>query len=640
MAAIIKWLGLGLGIASLSVSAMTLEQQRETYEQAQLLITQHQIEQFTAVRKQLDDYPLTPYLDYRMFLLDIAHRTPKEVEQYIKQHHQYPFSQTIRGEYLDALVENQNWDGFYHFQTTKPRMQSYQCSFYFSKYKLGETQRAFQGANELWLNGSSIAKECDPLFEVWNKAGMRSDELVLQRMQLAFSARNGGLINYLKDLPKSDDASQNAMAIYQLYKSRSHLKNYAQSQAATEYNKKVSMSALRQLTYAEREPQLAINLLDPVAKAQKYTAQEKQQVADYIAYSLINTDDETLAKWRDDTLLHSHNKTWLERRARLAIQHQDWHGLAIWIERLPQKDRNSKRWQYWLARTELAQGEVEQGKARMQELLGHRNFYSIAAADYLNVPVQYQSSVIVDKAASITQFSSSLARIKELIAVDKISAAKHEWRWLLSRATHDQQRALAQYAAKKHWHHLTVIATIEAKMWDHLDLRFPLAHQWWFNFYAKKYDVNPVTLISLARQESGLDADAQSPVGARGLMQIMPKTASHTAKVYDLDYQGANDLFTVEKNIEVGSRYLSSLMEDYNGNRIFAFGAYNAGPNRISQWRERTGGKLDAYSFIEAIPFKETRGYIQNILMFEVYYRDILDKKGTFLSDLESEMKY
>lgn len=228
---------------------------------------------------------------------------------------------------------------------------------------------------------------------------MRNDELILQRMQLAFTARNGRLINYLKDLTESDKASKNAVAIYKLYKSRSHLKTYAEQQPKTEYNKKVTMSALRQLTYTEGEPQLAIDLLDGVAKAQGYSDTEYQQTADYIAYSLINTDDEKLAKWRDATLMKSTNLTWLERRARLAIQHQDWAGLEKWIERMPEKAQNSKRWQYWMARTEIAQGHLDKGKARMKKLLGYRNFYSLAAADYLKVPARYNSTVMADKSA-------------------------------------------------------------------------------------------------------------------------------------------------------------------------------------------------------------------------------------------------
>uniref|UniRef100_UPI000A8C3300 lytic transglycosylase domain-containing protein n=1 Tax=Vibrio anguillarum TaxID=55601 RepID=UPI000A8C3300 len=166
------------------------------------------------------------------------------------------------------------------------------------------------------------------------------------------------------------------------------------------------------------------------------------------------------------------------------------------------------------------------------------------------------------------------------------------------------------------------------------------AHQWWFNFYGQKHDIDPIMLMSLARQESGMDVEAQSPVGARGIMQIMPSTAKYTAKKYQLTYNDEQELYEVGKNIEIGSHYLNGLLEQYSDNRIFAFAAYNAGPNRVNQWREKTQGKLDAYAFIEAIPFRETRGYVQNILMFETYYRDLMGIEGEFLNQDELNTKY
>jgi len=230
--------------------------------------------------------------------------------------------------------------------------------------------------------------------------------------------------------------------------------------------------------------------------------------------------------------------------------------------------------------------------------------------------------------------------INELIEVDKITAAKREWNWLLWQVNKQEQQALAVYAAEKDWHHLTVKATIEAKMWDHTALRFPIAHQWWFNFYGDKHKVDPITLMSVARQESALDVQARSPVGARGIMQIMPTTASYTAKRFKLSYKGAGDLYDVGKNIEIGSRYLNSLLQQYDDNRVFAFAAYNAGPHRVKRWRKRSNENLDVFAFIEAIPFKETRGYVQNILMFETYYRDLMGVEGDFLRPNELLTKY
>ena len=244
------------------------------------------------------------------------------------------------------------------------------------------------------------------------------------------------------------------------------------------------------------------------------------------------------------------------------------------------------------------------------------------------------------KSSLIFRKTSGSYRIAEMIAVDKIYAAKSEWRWLLWHSTQSEKKALVKYAANKRWHNFTVVATIEAKMWDYTSLRFPIAHRWWFNFYSEQNNVPLITLMSLARQESALDVEARSPVGARGIMQIMPTTAQHTADVYDLEYSGADELYDIQKNIEIGSSYLSGLLDDFNHNRIFAFAAYNAGPYRVKQWRARTNQSIDAYSFIEAIPFDETRGYVQNILMFETYYRNLLGQDGAFLTPQEVKEKY
>ncbi|CAE6886897.1 COG0741 Soluble lytic murein transglycosylase and related regulatory proteins (some contain LysM invasin domains) [Vibrio sp. B1FLJ16] len=347
-----------------------------------------------------------------------------------------------------------------------------------------------------------------------------------------------------------------------------------------------------------------------------------------------------MAKWRDDKTKTSQNIPLIETRIRLAIQNGDWKGVQQWIAVLDKKQQETLRWQYWLGRSEIALGDEVAGKKRLAALVGQRDFYSVAAANEIGQSIKYPTSKIILDKKVVQPYHETLVRIEELIETDKIAAAKSEWAYLLSRVDQNEKSMLAAYASSKHWHHLTVTASIQAKMWGNIELRFPVAHRWWFDFYAQKHDINPVTMMSLARQESALDTEARSPVGARGIMQIMPATAKYTVRKYKLSYEGSQDLYNVGKNIEIGSHYLQGLMQDYDNNRIFALAAYNAGPNRVKTWRERTQGKVDAYAFIEAIPFRETRGYVQNILMFETYYRDLLGIDGAFLNQHEINTKY
>ncbi len=623
-----------LSLISSSAHALTLDEQREVYEQSQRLLDDKKLDEYYQLRPLISHYTLTPYLDYRVFLSEIGERTPQEVEQFMKDYRKFPFSNRIRGDYLDALVADENWQTFAEFQRESPRMQSYRCSYYYAKLKNQQTKAAFDGATELWLSGNSISSKCDELFEEWHQAGLRSDDLILKRMLLAYEKRNSRLIAYLAKMPSSNSAKQLADWMVRLDKSPLQVVEFQQSYPATEFNEQVAALSLKKI--ARQDPLQAIDTLELL----EFDSQQTQLLSDYIAYQLINTEDEVLAKWRDIALSHSKNVAWLERRARLAIQHGDWTGINYWIARLPESKQDDRRWQYWRARAEIETGNVERGEKRLKALLGARNFYSAAAAYYLNVPIEYYSATTKVNLDDVERYSETLKRIDELITLDKIAAAKSEWRWLLTRAYDEDKQTLAYYAAQKRWHHLTVTATIEGQMWEHTALRFPIAHQWWFDFYANKNDMSAITLMALARQESAMDIEARSPVGARGIMQIMPNTAKYTAKKYDIKYASADELYEVGKNIEIGSHYLKGLLDQYDNNRIFAFAAYNAGPNRVRTWRSRTAENVDVFAFIEAIPYRETRGYVQNVLMFETYYRNLMSEPGPFLTPNEIALRY
>ncbi|MHC6526463.1 murein transglycosylase [Vibrio proteolyticus] len=619
-------------------SDKALETQRKLYDQAQTLLDAKEVDAYQRMRYKIADYPLTPYVDYRTFLIDLGDKSPSEVTSFIAEHKEFPFSARVSAPYLAALARQQQWQTFLTFQPQLPSGETYQCYYYYAKYKTGKKQEAFDGAKQMWLNGHSVSDACDPLFSVWDKAGYKTDELVMQRMLLAFDNRNSALLSYLQKQLKSNDAKQTAKAMQDLLAKPQSVQSYAASHSASEHNRRLVKRSLEQ--WARRDPEAVQRAYESVMTTQKFSAEQRQEMADFIALRLMNTDSSTAAAWRDKMVRSSQNGDLIERRIRLSIQEADWKAVQSWITVLPESLKQDMRWQYWQGRTDIALGKKEQGTATLEKLLGKRDFYSAAASKQLGKPFEYPvTNVTLDRQA-VAPYQAALARIQELIDRDKIAAAKSEWRWLLYRSTQAEKEMLTAYAASQHWHHLTVTGSISAKMWNNMKLRFPLAHQWWFNFYGKKHNIDPITLMSVARQESALDSEARSPVGARGIMQIMPATAKHTAKKYQLSYAGADELYNVSKNIEIGSTYLNGLLEQYDNNRIFAFAAYNAGPGRVKQWRQRSAGELDAFAFIEIIPFRETRGYVQNILMFETYYRDLTGGAGDFLKPDELRTKY
>ena len=146
---------------------------------------------------------------------------------------------------------------------------------------------------------------------------------------------------------------------------------------------------------------------------------------------------------------------------------------------------------------------------------------------------------------------------------------------------------------------------------DKTDLRWRLVYP--LNYYKEvdKYADNPELMMSIIREESFFNPNAQSSVGARGLMQIMPATAKGFAGV------DAEDLFKPELNIKIGTSYYSSLRSMLNGDDISAVASYNGGIGSINKWLKRFGN-ADIDEFVEQIPYVETQNYVKKV--FRTYW--------------------
>ncbi|MBA3323873.1 MAG: lytic transglycosylase domain-containing protein [Rhodobacteraceae bacterium] len=134
--------------------------------------------------------------------------------------------------------------------------------------------------------------------------------------------------------------------------------------------------------------------------------------------------------------------------------------------------------------------------------------------------------------------------------------------------------------------------------------------------------------LAIARQESEFNPRAVSPVGARGLMQLMPGTAQEVSGKlgvgYDLGKLTADPMY----NARLGTAYLSRMLNAYDGSYILAAAAYNAGPGRVREWLDLLGDprrpEADAVLWIESIPFEETRNYVMRVLEGLHVYRSRL----------------
>ena len=154
-------------------------------------------------------------------------------------------------------------------------------------------------------------------------------------------------------------------------------------------------------------------------------------------------------------------------------------------------------------------------------------------------------------------------------------------------------------------------------------LLYPAAFAKQVTVSAEKAGISSALAYAIMRAESSFLPSAKSPVGARGLMQLMPDTAAAVLHIKKIDPE---TLFEPELNIRLGTKHLRDLLDQYKGDKVAVIASYNAGAHNVNKWR-KIYGSLARDEFVECIPFGETRDYVKKVLAAEAVYRRLYNLK-------------
>ena len=157
-------------------------------------------------------------------------------------------------------------------------------------------------------------------------------------------------------------------------------------------------------------------------------------------------------------------------------------------------------------------------------------------------------------------------------------------------------------------------------------LLYPLRFEDGIQSLSDKWELDPYLVASLIRQESVFIPRTRSPVGARGLMQVMPATGRALARLEGVTYRTSR-LYDPGVSIRFGTRYLRQLLDQFASRPELALAGYNAGPHRVKDWTDMNM-TIPAEVFIEEIPFTETRNYVKLIMRNEMVYRRLYPELG------------
>jgi soluble lytic murein transglycosylase len=170
--------------------------------------------------------------------------------------------------------------------------------------------------------------------------------------------------------------------------------------------------------------------------------------------------------------------------------------------------------------------------------------------------------------------------------------------------------------------------SLPRKVWQ---LAYPKGYWKQVSEKAGRYKLDPYLVLAVIREESHFNPKATSRSNAKGLMQIIPGTGRAIAQDLDLDRYRTSRLYEATLNIEMGSYYLSNLIRNFSNNTYLALAGYNGGPNRIKRyvknWYNGDLGTVDIDEFVESIPRRETRLYVQKVMGSYFEYKRLYDRK-------------
>jgi len=608
----------GLFFFSSTVFSNTLEQQRQDFLLAERLVEQGNDNAFLILSSTLADYPLYPYLQYQWLKNNL--QQADKILAFLSAYKDTRYADLLRSKWLHYLADNERWIEFLLYYQASDNA-ALECQFYWAIYKVANQQMALNEAKRLWVTEDSLPNECDPLLSALALSPALTPDLIWQRFELALKKDNRPLAIYVRHLLNQPD--QDVADVWLQVHNKPALIQDSLFLGGNERQGRIFAHGVDRM--AKLDLDLAINIWDSRKSTVFIDNQTAQQIECKLALALARArDNRAYNRLNQLVAVDAEVREW---KVRAALLEQNWVHVAHALTGLTIEEQQEPQWQYWQARSLIETGKTLEGWAIYNRLSEDRSYYGFMAADAVNKPYSiadkpvFLAANVLETLAQKTDFKV----IQELTILNREAEAKRQWWFGIKKLPKDQLKIAAKLAQQWQWDQVAIITMVKADYWDDLALRFPVSYLSQVQNNAYWQNLDPAIIFGLIRQESMLDKNARSAVGARGLMQIMPATGQQIAHTLNEPWQAENSLFNPDVNIKYGAFYYKQLLNRFDGHFALATAAYNAGPNRVAKWLPNAS-PVPADVWIETIPYKETRKYVTSVLSYAIIYQQRIQR--------------
>ncbi len=572
-------------------------------------------------RPALENYVLWPDLRAAWYQARLVNADHEAVEAFLDEHGILKPARELRYRYALHLADEDHladYLGIYQQYYQGLDIAKLDCLALQAEIEADREDRIVSRARDLWLVGKSQDDECDPVFANLRQRNLLTADDYAARYALAIENERFTLARYLSR-PLAPAYRDRATTWIEAQNSPDEFLVAADPGLDSEVYRD-------QLAYAARR--LAFG--DPIAASGHWQSVRRQFAVDadldaetsrHIALWSARLHKSEAARMLASLDAHATDLETGRWLVRAHLLRHDWSEVVRSIDALPAGESGKDDWQYWKAISLEELGDAEAANLILETVAEERSYYGFLAADALDKPYRLESESVdanEDLARKLIA-NPELLRARELFFVGLEGRGRSEWDAAVSKMTGEEQSQAALLAHDWGWHSRAISAVAAAGEYDVLEIRYPLPWRQVFNEHSKSAGIIDSWAYGVARSESLFMRDIRSSAGAIGVMQLMPATGRQTARELNLPYAGLATLTDSTSNIRLGTHYLGKMFDRFDGNRVLATAAYNAGPHRVDSWLPDSGS-LDARIWIENIPFNETRGYVKRVLTDEAIF--------------------
>jgi soluble lytic murein transglycosylase len=614
-------------------SAGTLEEQRTAFRDVYPAVERGEWEPARAREALLRDYVLWPDLRATWLRANLDHAAV-EIREFLAEHGMLRPARELRYGFALHLAAEEHFPEYLELYRRWYKglgIAKLDCLALHAEILQGGNENVAIRGRELWLTGRSQVDECDPVFDYLRGAGILDEPLHQERFELAVSERQFSLARYLARSLADGRYLDEANGWLAAQNSPHDFLLEAKPGGNATHRDQLTY-AIEQLSYSDAE--LAAGHYQRLRAQVPFSAPQIGGLARHIALWLARQHRPTAyAALRDlpDNATDIEVRRWL---ARAALRQHAWSDVIAVIEEMPEEERQTEEWQYWLAVANKETGKEEQALGIFAELAHERSYYGFLAADALQNDYAWAHVAIAEDDATLRRLAENpaLIRARELYYVGLESRGRSEWDDAVAMLQAEDKAQAALLAHRWDWHSRAIATAASMGHYDDLVLRYPLPYREEFERHSETARIPYSWAYGVARSESLFMTDIRSIAGAVGVMQLMPGTGRRSAAEIKLPYVGIPTLTDPASNIRLGTFYLGKMLQRFGDNAVLATAAYNAGPLRVEKWLPQDE-RLDARIWIENIPFNETRGYVRRVLLTDAIFHWRLTGETRRLSD-------